>query len=211
MRIISFVQFKGGVGKTTLAINLAGELSHRNISTTVIDSDPQGNATQWAGPQKLMFPVRHELLTRRNSLEWVRDVLKSRSEYIIIDTPAGVSPTFEVATLIADVLIVPCGPSSLDIDSAARTVKKARELRRNDDHSSQPKIVLAPNRVDPSTEEGRQIADALAEFGEKVAPPVNFDIEYVRAFASGQSVVGLEKGSRTAKDIAKLVTFLLAL
>jgi chromosome partitioning protein len=211
MRIISFLQFKGGVGKTTLAVNLADELSHRKITTTLIDADPQGNATQWAGPQKLLFPVRYLLLTRRNSLAWVRDVLKSRSEYVIIDTPAGITPTFDVAALIADVLVVPCGPSSLDIDSAAKTVKKARALRRDDDHANQPKILLAPNRVDPTTEEGAQITEALEEFGEKVAPPVNYDIEYVRAFASGTSVVSIEKGSRTAKDIAKLASFVMGL
>ena len=211
MRIVSFLQFKGGVGKTTLAVNLADELAHRNISTTLIDADPQGNATQWAGPQKLLFPVRFLLLTRRNSLAWVRDVLKTRSEYVVIDTPAGTSLTFEVATLIADVLVVPCGPSSLDIDSAARTVKKARELRREDDRAHQPRIVLAPNRVDPATEEGAQIGEALVELGEHVAPPVNFDIDYVRAFASGKSVVGIEKGSNTAKDIGKLASFVMNL
>jgi chromosome partitioning protein len=211
MRIISFLQFKGGVGKTTLAVNLADELSHRNISTTLIDADPQGNATQWAGPQKLLFPVRYQLLTRRNSLAWVRDVLKSRSQYVVIDTPAGATQTFDVAALIADVLIVPCGPSSLDIDAAARTVKRVRELRRDDDHANQPRIVFAPNRVDPTTEEGAQIGDALEEFGERVAPSVNYDIDYVRAFASGKSVVSIEKGSKTAKDIEKLASFVTAL
>jgi chromosome partitioning protein len=208
MAIFVFSQSKGGVGKTTLAINFADELSIRNQSTMLVDADPQGNSAQWAAPHKLLFPVRHEVLLRHSSLIWVRDVLKSTTQHVVVDTPAGLGFTFEVAALIADVLIIPCGPSSLDIDSAAKTVKKARDLRGNEARSRALRIILAPNRVDLSTEEGLQIPEALKELDEEVAPAVRHDIDYVRTFASGTSVVTAPNRVQAAEDIRKLTTFI---
>jgi chromosome partitioning protein len=210
MAVFVFSQSKGGVGKTTLAINFADELSIRNQSTTLIDADPQGNATQWAAPNKLLFPVRHELLLRHNSLIWVRDVLKSTTQHVVVDTPAGLGFTFEVAAMIADALIVPCGPSSLDIDAASKTIKKSRELRGNEARSRSLRIILAPNRVDLATEEGQQISDALKDLDEEVAPAIRHDIDYVRTFTAGVSVVTMPDGRQAAEDIRKLTSFIVS-
>jgi len=210
MAVFVFSQSKGGVGKTTLAINFADELSIRNQSTTLIDADPQGNATQWAAPHKLLFPVRHEILLRHNSLVWVRDVLKSTTQHVVVDTPAGLGYTFEVAALIADVLVIPCGPSSLDIDSAAKTIKKSRDLRGNEARSRALRIILAPNRVDVAFEEGQQITDALKDLEEEVAPPIRHDINYVRTFTAGTSVVNMTDRGQAAEDIRKLTTFIVS-
>ena len=57
MKIITVAQGKGGVGKTTIAVNIAGELSRRNYNVALVDSDPQGSACQWAEPGNLEFPV----------------------------------------------------------------------------------------------------------------------------------------------------------
>jgi chromosome partitioning protein len=210
MTVFVFSQSKGGVGKTTLAINFADELSVRNQSTTLVDADPQGNSTQWAAPNKLLFPVRHEVLLRHNSLIWVRDVLKSTTQHVVVDTPAGLGFTFEVAALIADVLVIPCGPSGLDIDAAAKTIKKSRDLRGNEARSRSLRIILAPNRVDLATEEGQQISDALKDLDEEVAPAIRHDIDYVRTFTAGTSVVTMPNGRQAAEDIRKLTTFIVS-
>jgi cellulose biosynthesis protein BcsQ len=136
--------------------------------------------------------------------------LKSTTQHVVVDTPAGLGFTFEVAALIADVLIIPCGPSSLDIDSAAKTVKKSRELRGNEARSRALRIILAPNRVDLSTEEGLQITDALKDLDEEVAPAIRHDIDYVRTFAAGTSVVTAPNRVQAAEDIRKLTTFIVS-
>ena len=52
-KVISVINQKGGVGKTTTVINLAAGLSMKDIKILVIDLDPQGNATTGLGLSNL--------------------------------------------------------------------------------------------------------------------------------------------------------------
>jgi Mrp family chromosome partitioning ATPase len=55
--VIAIVHQKGGVGKTTVSVCVAGELTRRGIALSLIDADKTGSARSWADPGRLQFPV----------------------------------------------------------------------------------------------------------------------------------------------------------
>jgi chromosome partitioning protein len=208
MQVISIVQQKGGVGKTTLAINLAGAMRQRGLSVVVVDADPQGSASAWAIPRKLGFEVRPELLSSGTLSQWLRNILKQRADVILIDTPAGLSSVSRAAVDVADLVIIPCGPSSLDINAARTTLMNVVTALRGDQRS-RAQIVIVPTRVDLQTPEGQQIADELSGLGESVGPALSHDVYFVRAFTQGVTVTTAAPDSGAAREMSLLTDFLL--
>lgn len=208
MIVIAVGQSKGGVGKTTLAVNVTGEIARYGKRVTLVDCDPQGSATQWAELRRLPFPVRHELLVNRNQLLWVRNILKVPTDIVVVDLPSGFGPLFETAVFVADLLVVPCGPSSLDIGAAHKTILKAKELRRLDLVNGL-KIVTVPTRLDLANEESTQIREALEDLGEPVGPALSYDVNFVRSFTAGATVSDLDETGQASAEVKKLSVFLL--
>lgn len=209
MYVFCVAQYKGGVGKTTLAVNLAGELARRGYTVSLVDADPHGGASQWAEPQQLDFPVRREVGNSTKSAAWIRNVLKQADQFLIVDLPAGFGDSFASAVMIADKIIVPSGPSSLDLNGVSHTLARARELNRSDP-GSRITFALVPNRLQLDTEEGHQLRDELARMREPVAPGLSNDVTYLRAFTTGQSVSRFAPGSEADHEIQALTDFLLS-
>ncbi len=208
MQVIALVQRKGGVGKTTVAINLAGELARRGKVVTVIDSDPQGSAIAWAGLRRLPFTVKHELLDRSSVSIWIKNVLKSHGDLVIIDTPADLGPVFKATADIADLIVMPCGPSSLDLNAARQTIAKLHDQMKSN-KGRVPAVALVATRVDPATEEGKQISEELSELGGSVGPALSNNVAFVRAFTAGEPVCVSAPGSQADREVVALADFVL--
>jgi chromosome partitioning protein len=86
MAIIALANLKGGVGKSTLAVNVAGVLAP---SVAVIDADPQATATAWAEAGNLPFPVIESPLTGDNVQAWIAAALAETEgrKFLIVDLP----------------------------------------------------------------------------------------------------------------------------
>ncbi|AHJ86486.1 ParA-like partition protein [Mycobacterium phage 20ES] len=115
--IISVVHTKGGVGKTTSAIYLASAATRRGIETVVVDADEQYSASVWA----------EEAASRGIGLPFT--VTKSPSnddwekELVIIDTPPGTSKRIDNAVDMADLIVIPCGCSPIEVERVWPTLE----------------------------------------------------------------------------------------
>jgi chromosome partitioning protein len=114
--IIAFLNQKGGVGKTTLALNLAGRWAALGRRVTVLDADPQASALDWAQARS------HAGLPRafavmglpRDTLHQEAPDLARGADHVVIDGPPRVAALLRSALLAADLVVVPVQPSPLD-------------------------------------------------------------------------------------------------
>ena len=100
--IISFVNQKGGVGKTTTAINLAIGLKKKNHNLVFIDADPQGSAVQW---HTIEGNKSFEILHHPSPID-ATDIkqLSINYDYVIIDAPL-LLVTFQKQSLLSLILL----------------------------------------------------------------------------------------------------------
>src|SRR5271170_5095160 len=85
---IAVAQRKGGVGKTTIAVNLAAELRDRGSEVVLIDADPLRSACQWAELGGLKFPVQELTFSMNQPVaKWAAAARRIVSDYVVIDTP----------------------------------------------------------------------------------------------------------------------------
>src|SRR5450759_178036 len=86
-RIIAVVNQKGGVGKTTTAINVAAQLAGANTSVLLVDLDPQGNATSGLGLPKKQAPrTTYDVMCRQVPLADVVQETHVAQLYILAAT-----------------------------------------------------------------------------------------------------------------------------
>ncbi len=112
--IITIVNAKGGVGKTTATVYLAAALLESGLSVEVWDADPQGSATAWldaagqgaeAGAALFHTPANVASIGTRSP----------RADVVLIDTPPGTPALQDAAVARADLVIVPTSHSALDM------------------------------------------------------------------------------------------------
>lgn len=165
-KIIAVVNQKGGSGKTTLSMQLAGALARRGGKVLVVDADPQGTATRWAASadDDKPFPASVVGLSAA-STKVHREVKKFVEDYhfIIIDCPpAADSPVPQSALLVADLALVPVIPSPLDMWAAVGI----REVIGNvGDINEDLKSRLVINQLQPNTTLAKEALEVLPEFG----------------------------------------------
>ena len=200
--IIAVVGRKGGVGKTTVSVHLAGEFAARGILVHLVDSDPQGSAAQWAAPGNLRLPVEHLPVTVDRLKPWVERVRTVAADVMILDCPPHLDAALGAAVGLADLAVLPCGPSGLDMMAMGEVlavVRQAREYR-----AGKPAALIVPNRVDRRTSEGREIVAELAKLGEPVGPALAYRSAFVRAFNTGDTVGAFAPGSMADTEVKAL-------
>jgi chromosome partitioning protein len=198
--IISFVNQKGGVGKTTSAINVAASLKRRNFKVLFIDADPQGSASHWqAVESNNAFEILH--LPKPISKSDIEE-LSQKCDYLVIDAPPAIGDITKSILAVTDLSIVPLSPSSLDVWSCKGTLEMIDDAQvENPDLD----VKLLINRKIPGTRVGREARDALSIFDmDLMDTELCQRVAYIDAMTSGVSVMQYAPSSKAANEIENL-------
>ena len=165
-KVVAVVNQKGGSGKTTLTMQLAGTLAKRGVKVLVVDADSQGTAIRWSSsaPDDRPFPAAVVGLSAASS-NVHREVAKFTDDYalIMIDCPPAVESLVpQSALLIADLALVPIIPSPPDL-WAAVGIRQLIETLNTINEGLQARLVI--NNLEPRTSLAKDALEILPEFG----------------------------------------------
>ena len=177
-RIVAVGNLKGGVGKSTLAVNLACELA-TGAKVRLVDADAQATAAEWLAGGAL--PIEGEALPLddpKQAQAWIRKVRALPADLVVIDLPPHNGAATAAALFLCALFVIPVAPSGLDLRAAVKALDMLREARtmRGD---GKPPALLVPSRVDRRTGAGREIEAALHEMGEPVGPAIGLRSAFV--------------------------------
>lgn len=120
-RIITIVSNKGGVGKTTLSVNLAVAAEIAGLRTAIIDLDPQSSAELWKDVRGEKSPAVFGVKWGRVK-EAVRAAEDDGYDLVIIDTPPKIEEAITPASKAADFCLIPVVPSAPDLQAIGATM-----------------------------------------------------------------------------------------
>jgi chromosome partitioning protein len=174
------------------------------LHVDVVDADPQKSALEWAAPGRLPFRVSEIAIKTGHANDWVKRIQAAPGRVTIIDSPPN-EYAMGAAVAVAELVVVPCTPSGLDLAATEHAINAITFARSQRKHKIP--ILIVPNRVNPRTLEGQQIAEELGKFGEIVTDPIAARLGYVRAFTRGE----LPEGAAISEEMAKLAARVLAI
>ncbi|MBD2683541.1 MULTISPECIES: AAA family ATPase [Nostoc] len=143
MPIIAVINQKGGAGKSTVAVHLARWLQKQRKAVLAIDADAQCSSSKWLA--RLENKIPYQIIQVPDALLDELPKLANSYDWVIADGPAALSETTRALILTADLVIVPCQPTGVDLESASDTVRliqQAQRIRRGE-----PKAVMFVNRA----------------------------------------------------------------
>jgi chromosome partitioning protein len=193
MPIIAILNPKGGSGKTTLATNLARACHDRGLRTLLVDSDPQGSASDWHAARE-DNPLPFLAYGRPENFKALPGIA-APYDLVLIDGAAKLEGMIAAALNVADGVLIPVQPSPYDIWATADLVELI-EARREVTEGL-PRAAFLVSRAIRRTVLSREIHAALAEYGLPVFTAGTTQRQsYARTAAGGLSV--FDGGSKAA-------------
>jgi len=154
--IIAIVSAKGGTGKSTITLNLAGILCSLNQKVLVVDADPQGSIAQWS---KKTIQKKPEVLVETSPADNKKlKKIARKYDYVLFDSPPTFRKRIRTVMRLADMLIVPVCPGMADLWSTEKLLEVFFEEKRK---RARLDTRLLISRVDRRTRQGREFRDQL--------------------------------------------------
>ena len=130
MPVISFVSTKGGAGKTTSAVLLAGQIGSAGKSTVLIDADPNRPLEAWASLKPLPDSIRVVFDDSADTIVDTIEDARAQADFVLVDLEGTATDRVGFAIARSDLVLIPLQPSVLDATEAAKSVKLVRRMWR---------------------------------------------------------------------------------
>ena len=194
-KVIALLQQKGGSGKTTTAMNIAGGLRELGNDVLVIDMDKdKPDAWSWAAKSE-GFTNTVIQADEKHAREKIAEV-KSQTDFIVIDTPPNFQTAALKAALLADLVVIPAAPSGMDLSG----LLEAKDLALTADR---PYKLLA-NRILKASNMSRSLLNVLEEEGKAFNTYIPQSVKFVEAEAAGMYIGGYAPESNVHVQVRKL-------
>lgn len=192
MPVIVVANPKGGVGKSTVATNLAGALARAGHAVMLGDVDRQQSARQWLALRPAELPTIRSWDVARDDI--VRP--PKGTTHVVLDTPAGLhDKKLDAVLKIADRVLVPLQPSLFDIQASHAFLRELREHKRG------LAVAVVGNRVREHTISADQLRHFLDTLGVPVLAMLRDTQLYVQLAARGATLWDVAP-SRAERDLA---------
>ena len=199
--IIGVLSQKGGVGKTTLSLNIASHYAGQGQKVLLVDADPQGSALAWSSARDLppLFPV---VGMAKPSLHRDLPAIAADYDVTIIDGAPRVNDLGRAAILASDLVLIPVQPSPFDVWAADDTVQLVQEAQQ---FKEALKAAFAINRKIVNTAIGRDVAKAFDDAPFPVLPAtVCQRVLFAECAGQGLTVREINPNGEAAREIARL-------
>ena len=203
--IIAFAGQKGGIGKSTTAISVAVAAHERGMRVLLVDADPQGTARTWADVANEAGHTTPTVIAMGATMHKAGQLasIASGTDLVVIDCPPRHGDVQRSALMVADVAVLPCGPSAADawaLASALDVVNEAQSLR--DDLKA---CILITRK-----QRGTAIAKAARRVMETAGLPVLFTelghrVAYQEAIAAGRGPTSFAPRDAAAREVFSLL------
>lgn len=195
--LIAIVNSKGGVGKSTLAVHAAVWMRDHGLRVAFLDADAQNSSSEWLSRAAPDIRLEQRYSSRELLEQIVR--LQDGTDVVVADGPAAISSQTAVLSLLADLVLMPVGPSMMDVNATIRTARLVYKARFRRKTPNLPKACVILNRLQPRTRLARITAREMARYGFPIAPTaMNLRQAYADACGRGTVVWRMGAGARPA-------------
>jgi chromosome partitioning protein len=197
--IITVANSKGGVGKSTLAVHLAAWLHEQGRKVTLADCDTQQSSSEWI--REAVPEVKAVRLDNPDVILNELPILSQEADFVVADGPGSQTETSRALLLRADMAIVPCKASMLEIRALAKATEVLRQAQ--DIRGGVPNAVIVLSMVGLNYRLTKDMKDAAAALQLPLAKK-SMILRQIYADAPGQGAVVWQMGSR-AREAASEV------